>query len=228
MANFETTDAKATILYEQQSKVARTPHRARAEDRFIIQWESVALHNQPKSNGSFTFQVSLWRNGSIWFAYKNIPINVTDISDVHHPRKVGLSDAYLENANPATGGKLTDGGKLRMHTDTRIGKRIIHEYHRIEIDFSNVATNATIIINPKPSRAMCARCVHTLCAACINYTSCEACQADMQLKWNCTWCVPDSGTPFCSDSAAQNRMHSQFKNKCADVKVYSDHNKSCT
>lgn len=122
---------------------ARTP----AEDRFTVQWESVVLRNQPgpESNGSFTFQTSLWRNGSIWFVYKEVPMNVSDISDVHHPRKVGLSDTYLDDANAAT------GGKLRTHTHTGAGRPILREYRRVEIGFSNVITHATIIIDPKLS-----------------------------------------------------------------------------
>lgn len=120
MANFDTSNSKATILYEQLSslRVHGRAHTARtcAEERFIVQWESVVLRNQqePKPNASFTFQASLWQNGSIWFVYKEIPFPVANISDVHHPRKVGLSDAYLENAH------ATMGGKLRACTHTRV------------------------------------------------------------------------------------------------------------
>jgi hypothetical protein len=108
------------------------------------------LRNQPgpESNGSFTFQASLWRNGSIWFVYKEVPMNVSDIRDVHHPRKVGLSDVYLDNANAATGGKLF----TQAHTGT--GIPILREYRRVDIDFSNVTTYATIIIDPKLSRRL--------------------------------------------------------------------------
>lgn len=43
----------------------------------------------------FTFAVTLYKNGDIVFAYKNIPIAVDEIDDTAHPVKIGISDAYL-------------------------------------------------------------------------------------------------------------------------------------
>lgn len=48
-------------------------------------------------NKTFTFAVTLYKNGDIVFAYKHIPIDVQQINDTQHPVKVGISDAYLND-----------------------------------------------------------------------------------------------------------------------------------
>ncbi len=52
-------------------------------DRFTVQWDKVHVTNH-EENGTFTFQVSLFPNGSIHFAYREvcmqkIPANSTVI-----------------------------------------------------------------------------------------------------------------------------------------------------
>ena len=37
----------------------------------------------------------LHSNGDIMFAYKELPIKITNIAHEEHPVKVGLSDAYI-------------------------------------------------------------------------------------------------------------------------------------
>ena len=41
------------------------------------------------------FQAVLHSNGDILFAYKELPIKITNIAHEEHPVKVGLSDAYI-------------------------------------------------------------------------------------------------------------------------------------
>lgn len=40
-------------------------------DFFVVEWNQVVLRHQVDA-GNFTFQVSLHKNGDIWFAYKNV------------------------------------------------------------------------------------------------------------------------------------------------------------
>lgn len=65
---------------------------------FTVEWNQVRLQDSPK-DGPFTFQTTLYRNGTIVFVYKTIPIPVGAINDTHHPVKVGLSDAYIKDKN---------------------------------------------------------------------------------------------------------------------------------
>ena len=83
MANFDTSkNYNAKIRYlDDRSKL-------------IVEWKDVHLQEK-KNEGSFTFQVILFANGNITFAYHTIPIDIINIMDEDHPVKVGLSDAYI-------------------------------------------------------------------------------------------------------------------------------------
>lgn len=61
---------------------------------FTVEWEKVYLQEK-RTDGSFTFQVTLHQNGDIVFVYSVIPFIVEQIEDTTHPVKVGLSDAYI-------------------------------------------------------------------------------------------------------------------------------------
>lgn len=65
-----------------------------AEDQFTAEWNQLHLHNHTDL-GTFSFQTSLYKNGTIVFAYKGIPVAVKSLNDTNHPVKVGLSDAYI-------------------------------------------------------------------------------------------------------------------------------------
>lgn len=83
MANFDTSISNTSFIKYVDNGTA-----------FTVEWEKVNLQEKP-SDGEFTFQVTLHRNGDIIFVYKNVPLYVKDIQDVNHPVKVGLSDAYI-------------------------------------------------------------------------------------------------------------------------------------
>ena len=88
MANFDTHLNGSNIIYADDG------------ERFIVEWRKVQLREQ--SGDSFTFQVTLHKNGDIVFAYKDVPMDVNNISDASHPVKLGISDAYLYNHVPKT------------------------------------------------------------------------------------------------------------------------------
>jgi len=81
------------------------------DDQFIVEWRHVLLQDSA-SKAPFTFQTTLYKNGTIVFAYKSIPIRVKDINDTNHPVKIGLSDAYIRDRNVF--------GKLRKYNFTTI------------------------------------------------------------------------------------------------------------
>ena len=61
----------------------------------MLQLVPILFVQERESEGPFTFQVILWANGDIEFAYESIPLAITTIQDEEHPVKVGLSDAYI-------------------------------------------------------------------------------------------------------------------------------------
>uniref|UniRef100_A0A915HNY3 Uncharacterized protein n=1 Tax=Romanomermis culicivorax TaxID=13658 RepID=A0A915HNY3_ROMCU len=178
MANFDTTSSNdSNILY------------ADTGDAFIVEWNQVVLRHQAEI-GNFTFQVSLHKNGDIWFVYKNIPTEVKRVSDLHHPRKVGLSDAYLFT-----------------HTILTLSRRVIYEYHRVEVDLSFVKSGAVIVLKAQP--------------VCIMLKTCRSCMSANLTTFNCTWCDTgvatdstsnsvDTPTSFCSDREGLNRRRQHW------------------
>uniref|UniRef100_A0A0N4V5B8 PSI domain-containing protein n=1 Tax=Enterobius vermicularis TaxID=51028 RepID=A0A0N4V5B8_ENTVE len=129
MANFDTYAENSTIMYADDG------------EKFVIEWKNLQLRTQ-KTDGYFTFQLSLHKNGDIWFVYIDIPIPVGNISGSHHPVKIGVSDLKLHDQN-----------------------LILYEYHRIEVDPKFVTSNTVIRLIAQPA------CIqyHT-CEECSNAT----------------------------------------------------------
>ncbi|CDW55396.1 hypothetical protein TTRE_0000366801 [Trichuris trichiura] len=173
MANFDTMVSEDSfILY------------ADTGDMFVVEWNSVVLRTQQE--GNFTFQLTLHKNGDIWFVYKEVPITVFDVSDVHHPRKVGLSDAYfIVHSNYA-------------RNSQSLSRRIIYEYHRIEIPFDEIKSGTVVDIRASP--------------VCISFTNCWDCMNVTLKEFNCSWCnVPEErGSSFCSDEAGLHRRRQDW------------------
>jgi hypothetical protein len=99
MANFDTISNDSTIMFGDNG------------ERLIVEWSNVKLRDDQDA-GSFTFQLSLFKSGDIWFVYKNIPIPANNISDANHPCKIGVSDAYLFNHKV----KLFEEGNNNLNT----------------------------------------------------------------------------------------------------------------
>lgn len=53
----------------------------------------IKKNNNNNKDGEYTFQVVLNKHGIIMFNYKKIPS--TNISNINHTVKIGLSDAYI-------------------------------------------------------------------------------------------------------------------------------------
>lgn len=83
MANFDTSLSNESLIRYADNGTA-----------FTVEWEKVSLQDRP-TDGQFTFQVTLLKNGDIIFVYANIPIPIEQIKEHHHPVKIGLSDAYI-------------------------------------------------------------------------------------------------------------------------------------
>ncbi|VBB31083.1 unnamed protein product [Acanthocheilonema viteae] len=179
MANFDTHGENATIMYADDG------------EKFVMEWRNLQLH------GFFTFQGSLHKNGDIWFVYKDVPIPVTNISDSHHPVKIGMSDAYLFHHsvhNP-----------LAPISQPPSIKRVIYEYHRIEVKPSLIVSNTIVLLKAQPT--------------CIQYQNCEECSNATLKHFNCSWCHSKAkhGGPFCSDQAGLHRRRQHWiEGNCKD------------
>uniref|UniRef100_A0A8C7GVP3 Plexin domain-containing protein 2-like n=1 Tax=Oncorhynchus kisutch TaxID=8019 RepID=A0A8C7GVP3_ONCKI len=124
----------------------------------VVQWDHV--HLQDNYNlGSFTFQATLHSDGRIVFAYKEIPMEVAQISSVNHPVKVGLSDAFVV--------------VHRIQQIPNVRRRTIYEYHRVELTKTKITNSTAVEMMPLPT--------------CLQFTSCDSCISS-QINFNCSWC----------------------------------------
>uniref|UniRef100_A0A673WAS7 Plexin domain containing 2b n=1 Tax=Salmo trutta TaxID=8032 RepID=A0A673WAS7_SALTR len=147
MANFDPSVSRnSTVIYFDNGTA------------LVVQWDHV--HLQDSYNlGSFTFQATLHSDGRIVFAYKEIPIEVAQISSVNHPVKVGLSDAFVV--------------VHRIQQIPNVRRRTIYEYHRVELTKTKITNSTAVEMMPLPT--------------CLQFTSCSSCISS-QINFNCSWC----------------------------------------
>ncbi|XP_053198797.1 LOW QUALITY PROTEIN: plexin domain-containing protein 2-like [Scomber japonicus] len=147
MANFDPSVSRnSTVIYFDNGTA------------LVVQWDHV--HLQDNYNlGSFTFQATLHNTGRIVFAYKEIPIEVSQISSVNHPVKVGLSDAFVVVH------------KIQQIPNVR--RRTIYEYHRVELTKTRITNSTAVEMMPLPT--------------CLQFNTCSSCISS-QINFNCSWC----------------------------------------
>ncbi|XP_035392376.1 plexin domain-containing protein 2 [Electrophorus electricus] len=147
MASFESSNyPNSTVIYCDNGTA------------FVVQWDHVYLEDQPHL-GSFTFQAALYSGGRITFAYKEIPVDVSEISSVNHPVKVGLSDAFVILH------------KIQQIPDIR--RRTVYEYHRVELLKSKITNSTVVELLPLPT--------------CLQFSGCHSCLTT-HIGFNCSWC----------------------------------------
>nr|XP_040047821.1 plexin domain-containing protein 1-like isoform X1 [Gasterosteus aculeatus aculeatus] len=147
MANFDPSYSKeSTVQYLDNGEV------------FVVQWERVRLSGK-ESEGAFTFQASLYKTGAIAFSYRDMPLSLDGIGSAEHPVKAGLSDAFMVT-QPSP-----------QSPDAQ--RRTIYEYHRVEIDSTNITSLSAIEFTPLPT--------------CLQHAGCELCLSSTQTT-GCSWC----------------------------------------
>ncbi|XP_073684668.1 plexin domain-containing protein 1 isoform X3 [Garra rufa] len=125
---------------------------------FVVQWDRVRLKDR-ETEGAFTFQTVLCRNGTIVFSYKDVPLPVEKINSTEHPVKVGLSDAFM--------------ALLSSPQSPDAKRRTIYEYHRVEIDTTKIVNSSAFEFTPLPT--------------CLQHNTCEQC-FQSNLTSGCGWC----------------------------------------
>ncbi|CAI2348773.1 unnamed protein product [Caenorhabditis sp. 36 PRJEB53466] len=175
MANFHTYLNNSNIVYADDG------------ESFVVEWRNVQL-KEDKEKNAFTFQAILHKNGDIVFIYRDVPYDISNISDANHPVKLGISDAYMFKHN--------------LHQSTA-PKRVIYEYHRIELAAKKIVSNTVVILKAQPT--------------CISFDTCHSCTNASIPHFNCLWCHAKKthGGPFCTDEAGLHRRRQQwFEGNC--------------
>ncbi|XP_065929802.1 plexin domain-containing protein 2 isoform X4 [Magallana gigas] len=135
MANFDTTlGNESQVLYKDFGH------------KFVVEWRDIFLQDQNHTE-PFSFQTTLHSNGTIYFAYKQIPVEIQSIEKKNHPVKVGVSDAFYIDTIYAV---KSQNGSQHRYSDSNEGvqRRTIYEYHRVEVDFTRIQSNSVVILEP--------------------------------------------------------------------------------
>ncbi|XP_035689464.1 plexin domain-containing protein 2-like isoform X1 [Branchiostoma floridae] len=125
---------------------------------FTAEWTKIRLRDDEEA-GPFTFQVTLSTDGTIVFAYRQIPFPVSRIDDSMLPAKVGVSDAY------------TVGTRLLPFLE--FDRKTIYEYNTIDLDPEKVLEGTFFVLSPMPT--------------CSDFTTCDRCVTS-DIGFNCGWC----------------------------------------
>ncbi|KAL0966607.1 hypothetical protein UPYG_G00297370 [Umbra pygmaea] len=125
---------------------------------FVVQWYHLYLQDSV-SLGPFSFQATLHSDGRIVFAYKDVPADISEISAVNHPVKVGLSDAFVV---------VHDFEQI-----PNVRRRTIYEYHKVDILKSKISNSTSVQMFPLPT--------------CLQFSSCGPCVSS-EISFNCSWC----------------------------------------
>ncbi|CAL2037828.1 unnamed protein product [Caenorhabditis brenneri] len=177
MANFHTYLNNSNIVYADDG------------ESFVVEWRNVQLkEDKDKTTDAFTFQAILHKNGDIVFIYKDVPYDISNISDANHPVKLGISDAYMFKHNLA---------------QSTTPKRVIYEYHRIELAAKKIVSNTVVILKAQPT--------------CISFDTCDSCTNATLPHFNCLWCHSKKahGGPFCTDESGLHRRRQHwFEGNC--------------
>ncbi|XP_051259562.1 plexin domain-containing protein 2 isoform X2 [Dicentrarchus labrax] len=124
----------------------------------VVQWNQIHLQDNI-SLGTFTFQAVLHSDGRIVFVYKEIPVDINDISTENHPVKVGLSDAFVV--------------LHEIEQIPNVRRRTIYEYHKVDMLKSKISNSTAVEMLPLPT--------------CLQFSSCGPCVTS-QIGFNCSWC----------------------------------------
>uniref|UniRef100_A0A3P8U8U6 Plexin domain containing 2a n=1 Tax=Amphiprion percula TaxID=161767 RepID=A0A3P8U8U6_AMPPE len=147
MANFDPSMSKNSTVFYCDNGTA-----------LVVQWDHVHLQDNI-SVGTFTFQAVLHSGGRIVFAYREIPISISNISSENHPVKVGLSDAFVV--------------LHEIEQIPNVRRRTIYEYHKVDIPKSKISSSTAVEMLPLPT--------------CLQFSSCGPCVTS-QIGFNCSWC----------------------------------------
>ena len=134
-------------------------------EMLIVQWTDFLLNGKENANKTFTFQISLHKNGTVIMAYKNIPISPAKIKI---PRgnvgiTVGFSDGFIITY------KRYDKFKLVIHN-------LIYSYHKVNFPLLNIKNDVAYKLVLLPN--------------CIQFKSCYSClnHSKRATNFTCRWC----------------------------------------
>ncbi|XP_071811532.1 plexin domain-containing protein 2-like isoform X2 [Apostichopus japonicus] len=181
MGNFDSSlnDSTSTIKYGNNGTA------------FTVEWRNIHV-NHLEEVGGFTFQTTLFNDGRIVFAYKNIPVSVDEIRGGNgHSVTVGLSDGFYTEEPAYEGSTLV--------------RRTIYKYHEVSMETDNVQDTSAFEFFPLPT--------------CNQLLTCSECVGQGPvIHFDCSWC---GAIERCSSGLDRHRDE-WVDNQCDLEAIYTD------
>ncbi|XP_028404567.1 plexin domain-containing protein 2-like isoform X2 [Dendronephthya gigantea] len=149
-------------------------------DRFTVEWANMQLKNQFPGK-EFSFQCSILKNGSLIFAYKEIPVQVKSISTSGFFVRVGLSDTYRIE-------KIGYNVRYNNKIYRKVRFIIYYLYHKVQLEKNKVLSGSAFVLTPVPN--------------CVMFNSCDDC-VNTRTAFKCKWCPK---IKRCSDGIDRHRQ----------------------
>ncbi|CAB3989314.1 Plexin domain-containing 2 [Paramuricea clavata] len=150
-------------------------------DRLTVEWANMRVRDE-SPDIQFSFQCSIFKNGTLIFAYKNIPKPVDKLRRTNDFFvRVGLSDTYRRETIRQGPIKI-DGKWYRA-----VRYIIYYLYDRVQLPKNKVVNGAAFVLIPFPN--------------CVMFKSCDTC-LNTQEKFDCRWCP---AIKRCSDGIDRHR-----------------------
>jgi len=165
--------------------------------RVVCQWESV-FEGGNSTNMPFTFQVTLFLNGTVMFTYIKIPYSITSFKSKNFPPKVGMSDGFV----------LTKYYKILVNGRTmKSPVKTILRYHTVSLGKDKIKSHSAYILSPVPN--------------CIQAKTCNECFSKVIAEnFQYKWCRK---LKLCSDEFDWHRQN-WLENGCNKQAYSSDDN----
>jgi len=133
-----------------------------SKDFFVVQWKGMQMNGTVQSDDKkFNFQNILYRNGTIIFAYKSIPISPIQLPNMTHNVTIGVADALLMSY-------------IYMRNGRRYFHNYIYSYHKVILPLTHPRDGSAYMLEPQPN--------------CVQQKNCESCLDPSLKHFQCGWC----------------------------------------
>ena len=150
------------------------------KDVFIVQWNELRLnnthHDDDGGDMKFTFQAILHSNGTIVFAYKDIPMSPSKLENSIHNVTIGLADGLVLSY------VYRKDDKFYFHN-------YIYSYHKVALPLEKASNGGVFVLDLQPT--------------CVQQNNCTTCLDKSATQFTCKWCPK---LQLCSDGIDWHRQ----------------------
>jgi len=167
------------------------------QERLTVEWSNVSVMADAEhpNGGSFTFQVTLYPNGTIVFVYIEVQPVLTMAALYDHEPVAGISDAFLLHGSE------------------------LHLYNKINIQNVDINTRTVAVFEPLPTciaQKTCHECLDLRensefgCFWCESAGHCSDGADRLRERWNQNQCHNSTNSTTCDAGSATSSIHNSM------------------